>query len=84
MEAEKANYPVQRTAVSTHGLLPRRHLKSRSMPALENVKLCQQLKDNKPLNCGNTVPEVGLELDSRPCQRWELRKHAESEAVRGR
>ncbi len=32
----------------------------------ENVKLCQHLKVKKLLTCGNTVPEVGLELHSRP------------------
>jgi hypothetical protein len=41
---------------------------------LTHVKHRQQKKDKKPLTCGNTVPEVGLELHSRPCEQWEVAK----------
>ena len=41
--------------------------------ALHNTK-CAHSEANKPLNGENTVPEVGLELHSRPCQHWELPK----------
>jgi hypothetical protein len=44
----------------THGRMPR-YTRRRIL-----VKLCQQQEDKKPLTCGNTVPEVGLELHSRP------------------
>lgn len=38
------------------------------------------MKDRWPLTCGITVPEVGLELHSRPCKHWEPAKTSEIRA----
>lgn len=40
-----------------------------------HVKVCQHSKAKKPLTCENIVPEVGLELYSSPCKRWETREN---------
>lgn len=40
------------------------------------------LNAKTPLTCGNTLPEVGLELHSSPCNSGHPRKHAESCPVR--
>jgi hypothetical protein len=42
------------------------------------------VKRQTPLTCGNTVPEEGLKLYSRPCNTGNPRKHVESEAIRSR
>ena len=49
---------------------------------LKRVKLCQQQDDKKPLTCGNTVPEVGLEPDSGPCGSDTPPKTRQSDPVR--
>ena len=51
----------------------RMHKKPSRTPEDSNVSsFVHTDRQKKLLTCGNNVPEVGLELASEPCQRWEL------------
>lgn len=53
------------------------------MKTSEKSRVVNSQGPYRPLTCDNTVPEVGLQRDSRACHCWEVAEHAESSLVRG-
>ena len=69
----KAHQPGSRTRHSAHLNRPRGGQATARDPTVRrrDHKLCTHVKAKTPLTKGDTVPEVGLQLNSRPCKHWE-------------
>jgi len=76
MPAKKA----QRTVSMKPELAPQ--ARAEPPPHRARKRFVNTNKAGPPLAWGNTVPEVGLELDFSPCKHWAVPEHSESDAVR--